>query len=131
MGEESHAAIALCLWEAISRGDSGALRGVLAPKIEWSTLASGNLTGTVTGEEAVLDLLARIGETVESLSSEMLDISTNPTGAVIHYRVTAERDGKRIDTHVQLILEIEAGRIARSCAMPFDPESAGKFWTNA
>jgi ketosteroid isomerase-like protein len=131
MGEESYAAMALRLWEAISRGDSQALRGLMAPEIEWSTLASGSLTGKVVGGEAVIEQLARIGETVESLRSEMIDISANPTGAVIHSRVTAERFGKRIDTHVQLILEIEGGRIARSCAMPFDPGSVSKFWVGA
>jgi hypothetical protein len=34
-----------------------------------------------------------------------------------------------MDTHVQLILRIRAGRIERASAVPFDTAGASEFWS--
>jgi ketosteroid isomerase-like protein len=129
MGETSNAAVALRLWNATSRADADAIRELLAPDVEWSTVSSGILSGSIIGAEAVVDMLAQVGEAVDSLTSDLIDIAGSANGAMVHYRVKAERALKHMDTHVQLILRIRAGRIERASAVPFDTAGASEFWS--
>lgn len=123
-----HARLARRLWDATSEGDADALLGLYAPDVVWRSYGSNPLSREVKGSRAVLDELARFGEGVDDLSSALLDIFASERGAVIHYRVTARRGPKRLETEAVMLLRIEGGRVTRVCVIPGDQERNDRFW---
>jgi ketosteroid isomerase-like protein len=128
--EMSNVAVARQLWNAAAHSDAESIRSLLAPDIRWSTDSSGDLSGSILGPDAVVDMLARSGELVDSLTSDLLDIYTSSHGAVIRYALHAERGKQVIETQVLLILSIEAGRVVGARAVPVDSEGSTRFWTS-
>jgi len=128
MEASGHAAVARELWRATSEADPDSIRGVLAPDVVWRTFSSGALTGPICGPDAVLDLFARTGELVDQLSSELIDIFSGPRGAVLHYRVRAERGLRRLDSQVLLMLHISQGKVVEVSAVPLDARPYDSFW---
>jgi uncharacterized protein len=123
-----NAGIARRMWDAASRGDAETLLRLYAADIVWHGYGSHPLSGEVKGAEAVLDLLARAGEDVDDLRSDALDILASERGAVIHYRLTAERGPKRLNTEVLMLLRIEGDRVTRVNVVPWDQASHDAFW---
>lgn len=75
-----HEVVATDLWRATSEGDSESIRRRLAPDVLWQTFSRGILSGSLRGPDAVLDLFARVGELVDDLENELLDVSTSGRG---------------------------------------------------
>ena len=92
----------------------------------WEAAAAGDAR-FLTQDRSRFDL-ARLGETVDELRSELSEIFTSERGAVIHYRVSARRGLKRIDNELLMILIIEAGRILEATMVPADQRKSNEFW---
>jgi ketosteroid isomerase-like protein len=129
MREDLHASIARELWRATADSDSEGIRELLSPNVVWSTRSSGALNGSIEGPDAVIDRLARAGELVEDLTSEVIDIYSNPRGAVIHYRTRASRETRTLDTEVLLVLRILGGVVVGAYTMPVEDEQGDQFWS--
>ena len=118
------------LWDASARGDADALSAGYAP--DAVLRAYGGPLSTVAGEfkgiEEIFDYLARAGETVDDLRSEMLEIYTSDGGAVIRYRTVATRGEKHLDMQYLYIAAIEPGRIVRATLVPMDQRRNDEFW---
>jgi ketosteroid isomerase-like protein len=123
-----NAAVARALWSAVSEADVDGIRRLLASDIEWKTYSSGVLSGSIRGVNAVIDLLARSGEIVDELTTDMIDIYASDTGAVTHYRLHAERGARSLDTEVLLVMRIDSGRVVEAFATPVDPGADETFW---
>ena len=120
--------IARDLWVATAEADEASIRRLLAPDIEWRTFSSGELSGTLRGVDEVIDLLARSGETVDALTTDLIDIYASDDGAVTHYRVRANRGERVLDTEVLLVMRIRSGRVHSAFAVPVDARLPDSFW---
>lgn len=123
-----NAAIARDLWIATSESDEAGIRRLLAPDVEWRTFTSGSLAGSLRGADAVLDLLARSGEIVDSLTSDLIDIYASDDGAVTHYRVSAHLGPRHLETQAMLVMRIRSGQIVSAFAVPVDAQANDTFW---
>ena len=124
----SDRAMARRLWEAIAEGDADRLAACLSPEIVWRSHGSHPLAGEYHGLEKVLGYLARIGETVDELRSDVVDIFVSERGAVIRYRAQAQRGPKRYDNEVLLVLSIADERVVEATVVPVDQQKSGEFW---
>lgn len=129
MGVHPNAEIARQLWLATAKGDAEGLRGLLSPNVRWTSHSAGDLSDAVEGPDAVIGLLARSGELVEELRSDVIDIFASDRGAVIHYRLRAERSGLRLDLEVVLIARIAQGVIVDVQTIPSDARANQAFWS--
>ena len=125
--EHESATIALALWQATSEADAQTVRSMLSPDITWRT-KTGEMTDTPRGPDAILNLLASTGERVDSLTSTLLNIFSNDTGAVLHYRIRAHRGLQNIDTEVLLVLTIQNRVVVDALAVPVDAQQDAAFW---
>jgi ketosteroid isomerase-like protein len=128
---KSNIEIARQLWQATSDADVDALLSFLSPDIVWESFGSGPLSGTYRGPEAVIDLFARTGELVDTLTVSVLDVYGSPGGAVIHYEVNASEGAKALENEVVLILRIVEGKVAAARSIPTHEAAAAAFWTAA
>ena len=126
--EHPHLALALSLWQATSESDVARLEQLLDPAVRWSFLDSGALEGEIKGVDEVISTLARSGELVDDLCSELLDAYASDHGAVLFYRVEASRGLRSLSTDVLLQLDIAAGRVVAGRAMPLRSEESRHFW---
>jgi len=123
-----NASLARDLWIAAAESDASMIRHLLAPDVVWRTHSSGSLSGCVRGADAVIELLARSGEQVDSLTTDLIDIYASENGAVTHYRVRAQRGQSQLDTEALLVLRVVAGRVVEAFALPVDDRGQESFW---
>lgn len=126
--EHPHVELALSLWQATSESDVHRLEQLLDPAVRWSFLDSGALEGEMKGVEEVISSLARTGELVDDLSSELLDVYASDRGAVLFYRVEASRGPRNLSTDVLLQIDIAGGRVVAGRATPLRSEASRHFW---
>jgi len=119
--------VARRLWAAASQGDPDPVLQ-FDPKIVWRTYGTGPNAGEFYGIDAVLQYLASAGEGVEDMRSDLIDVQASEQGAVILYRVTANRGPKRLDGRFSLWLSIDEGVVREVAAVPFDQAANDAFW---
>jgi ketosteroid isomerase-like protein len=120
---------ATALWDAVAQGDSLAVRALLAEDVVWHAGGSHPLSGEFRGRDAVIDYLARVGETADELSTELTDIFVNDRGAVVVYHLSARRELKRLETDLFLELEIRDSSLKRARSVSFDQVASNEFWS--
>jgi len=120
--------IARRLWNAAADGDANTIAALYAPDVVVRTHGRGPLAGEVKGVRAALENAARAGELVDDLTSELIDIYASDCGAVLHYRITADRGPKRLDGEAFFVMRIENGRIVEADAVPQDQARDDAFW---
>jgi len=123
-----NAEIARDLWIAASESNEAGIRRLLAPDVEWRTFSSGSPPGSLRGADAVLHLLARSGEIVDALTTDLIDIYASDDGAVTHYRVSAHLGPRNLETEIMLVMRIRSGRVASAFAVPVDAQAEDTFW---
>lgn len=127
--EHPNVEIARRVWEAVASGDAERIAEFYAPDAVVRGYGSeGPLIGEFKGVGEIIERLARLGEGVDDLRSEVLEIYPGATGAVIRYRSHATRGGKHIDMQYFYVLTIEDGRITRASQIPTDQRRHDEFW---
>jgi ketosteroid isomerase-like protein len=129
MSSELHSTVAMVLWQAAAKADAESIRNLLAPEVVFSTLSAGALTGSVQGPEAVIDRLALTGELVDVLTLDLIDIYSGRTGAVIHYRISAEREMKALDQQSLIVLRFKDGLVLQAISVPLSVGVGDEFWS--
>ena len=122
MQEHPNTRVARRMWDATSMGDRDLLLEIFAPDIVWRAANSGDLSGEFKGVDTVLDLLACAGEGVDEMQIELCDVFASDRGAVLHYRVHAERGHQVLDTEILLALRIVGGRVVEAFTTSTDPK---------
>ena len=92
MPDHPNTEFATTLWDAVALGDADSVRGLLADDVVWQAGGHHALSGMFEGPDAVLDYLARVGESTDELSTELIDIFANDRGAVVVYHLSARRE---------------------------------------
>jgi ketosteroid isomerase-like protein len=126
--EHPHAAVARAIWDAIARGDREALLGLYAPDAVLRVHGDNPLAGEYKGVDSVLAGMARPAELVDDMRSELLDVYAGDTGAVIRYRVTAERGEAQLDQVYLTVVDIRDGRVTRATSLATDQLRTDAFW---
>ena len=123
-----HFEIAHALWDALAHGDAAKLRGILSPKVQWRTFGGVDLGGTFVGIDAVLDVLASMGDLADELRSDLIDIFVNDRGAVLQIRVEARRGSDELRVEQLVILTIEGDQIVQIMSVTNDQAQSSRFW---
>jgi len=120
---------ALDLWDAIATGDAHALRSIVTDKCVWRMRGNSPLAGTYVGPDEILGFLARVGELTDILESELVDVYTSESGAILHYSIHAVRGLHKLDTEHLFLTTVESGRISGAVFAPFDQAKYDRFFT--
>ena len=128
MSEHPHIEIGRRLWRATSLADTDTIRHLLSPDIIWRNRASGVFSGCIHGPEGVIDMLARAGELVDSLTSKLIDIYANDRGFILHYQLQAEHESSSLDTQILLMMKVHEGRVIEANTIPIDASPLDQFW---
>jgi ketosteroid isomerase-like protein len=116
-------------WEAVSRSDVAALGKLWSKEIVWHATARGTpWAGRHCGTEAVLDHLARIGESVEIFDARLDDILVSGDRIAYIVHIEARRGGHAMRVDYLLLGRVEQGLVAEVWTAPLDPIALESFW---
>ncbi|HAC78710.1 MAG: nuclear transport factor 2 family protein [Candidatus Binatia bacterium] len=125
---EERIEIARQAWEAVSTADVESLARVSTAAVVWHASGRGIRAGTHRGRRAVMDYLASLGDDVDSLSLDLVDVLTGDLRTALLVRLTGARHGKELDTQFVVLLRMEERKIAEVWSMPNDQYLVDEFW---
>jgi ketosteroid isomerase-like protein len=130
MAEHPHAALVRKGYEAFSRGDMDTLRQLIAGDATHHVPGDHTLSGDYKGQDAIIDMYQRVfEETSGSFTPELRHILVDGRGhAVSLHRMTAERNGKRLDENGGIIFRIIGEKITDLDECIEDIDRANDFW---
>jgi hypothetical protein len=117
------------IFEAFSRKEGFALRGLIADDAVWTVPGRGVMAGVYRGREEIFRFLARLPkETDGTYGSELHDVLASDERAAALYRARGKRRGVVLELDQVLLFHIEDGLVREVLALPSDPESFEAFW---
>lgn len=116
-------------WTAVSHGDVDSLRKTWSDDVVWHATAQGTpWFGDHTGPDAILDFLARIGESVERFDVSLEDLLVSEERFAYVMQIHAERGGRILDVTYLLTARVESGSVREVWTTPLDPSRLRAFW---
>jgi uncharacterized protein len=111
--------------------DQGAMVNSLADDAVWHVGGTHPWSGDYRGREAILGYFDAIRtETGDTMRLEPIEVVANDRHGAAFLRVTAERQGRRLDTLVADAFAFdEAGRIVEFWACNANQDSINAFWS--
>lgn len=98
--------------EAFNRGDMEALKKLAADDIVYRVPGDNQVSGSHRGIEGFIGILAKQRElTADTMKLQPNVILADDNHVVLEARVTAERDGKALDTQNCYVFTISGGKI--------------------
>jgi ketosteroid isomerase-like protein len=132
MGETANVELARRAWDAISRGDSDALRDTMTEDVVWRATARGTpWSGVHKGQDAVVDFLARVGEVSDFFQAQLVDVLASSERALWVFHASFRRGGRVAELDYLLLGRVRDGRFAELWTAPLDPETIERFWSKA
>ncbi len=129
MNDHPYAKLMKNAWDAVARGDREGLAQTCAPDYCWHDVGQGPRAGDYRGIGAAIDYLASVGEDVEDLSFEMLDVMVGEHSVAVHFRLSGERKGKQLDMGYLMLSRVADDRLQETWSIPFDPQVVARFWS--
>lgn len=131
MAEHPHATLVRKGYEAFSRGDMDALRGLLTSDCTHHVPGSHPLSGDFKGQNAVIDMYGRLfEETAGTMRVEVRNVMVDGRGhAVAVHRFTAERNGKRIEENGAIVFRVVGDRVSDLDECLEDIDKSNDFWS--
>ncbi len=113
MSAEENAALLRRYLEALSQGDLDTVKEAFTEDAVWHLPGKSPLAGDHEGPDAILDFLGRSVEiTGGTFRLELLDVMASEEYGVQWQRITAERDGKRLNEVEAIVCRMREGKIA-------------------
>jgi ketosteroid isomerase-like protein len=111
--------------------DRDAMAESLAEDAVWHVGGTHRLSGDYRGREAILGYFDAVrSETGDSMRLETLEVLANDRHGAAFLRVTADRQGRRLDTVVADAFRFDdAGRIREFWAHSADQAAVDEFWS--
>jgi ketosteroid isomerase-like protein len=129
MPAAENGAIVRRIFDAFSRKEGFALRGLFAEDAVWSVPGSGVMAGVYRGRDEIFRFLARLPmETEGTYSSELVDVLVSDGRAAALYRARGTRHGRTLELDQVLLFTIDDGLVQRVLALPSDPDAFEAFW---
>jgi ketosteroid isomerase-like protein len=118
-------------FDAFSRGDFQAYRNYFADDVVWHVSGNHPLSGSYRGKEALFEYFDRVRELTDaSLRVEPESVSADDGHVGVFARVTAERDGRRLDVTMAQAFTVDAdGKWTEYWAMANDQAAVDEFWS--
>jgi ketosteroid isomerase-like protein len=130
VSEHPNAAVARAAWDALSRGDSESLRGLLAPDLVWHATARRTpWAGEHRGPDAIVDFLARVGEVTDEFHATLRDVLASEERVLVVFHVGIAIGARRTELDYLLLGRIEKGRFAEIWTLPMEPDAIEAFWS--
>jgi ketosteroid isomerase-like protein len=116
--------------QAYDRSDFESLRSFLAENVVWHVGGRHPLSGDYFGREGVIEYCKRAQELAgRTLQGEVLEVLADDRHAGVFNRITAQRDGERLDvTLAQAITFDDEGRWTEYWALADDQDAVDAFW---
>ena len=117
--------------DAYGEHDRDAMADSLADDAVWHVGGTHRLSGDYRGRDAILGYFDAVREeTGDTLRLEPLEVLANERHGAAFLRVTAERQGRRLDTVVADAFRFgEDGRILEFWAHSADQPAVDQFWS--
>lgn len=116
-------------YEAFSRGDMQALDELLADDVVWHTAGRSSIAGDRRGKAEVFELFRMLAEgTNGTLKLEVHDVLANDEHGLGLFRLTAEREGRRIDDKGVNVFHITNGKVTEAWGHAGDQYAVDEFW---
>ena len=118
-------------YAAFESGDFDALNDMFADDIVWHVPGNSPLSGDYKGKEEVFGYFgALMQETGGTFKVELQDILANDTRAVALQRISADRNGKHLDSYAANVFEMTAdGKAKEVTLMSTDTAAASDFFS--
>ena len=117
--------------ELFHAGKLGLMRQMLADDVVWKVPHKNPLAADIVGAENVLEFFRRVHEeTGGTFGAEVLEIAANERAVFCLMRVTAERDGKKLDQKVINIWKLrpEDNKVIERELYMEDQPASDEFW---
>jgi ketosteroid isomerase-like protein len=129
MREHPNVELARRAWDAISRGDAESLRETMSPDVRWQATARGTpWAGEHRGHEAVVDMLARVGEVSDFFQAELVDVLASDDRALFVFHAVFRLRGRVAELDYLLLGRIVDGRFSELWTAPLDPGAMARLW---
>jgi uncharacterized protein len=117
--------------DAYDAGGRDRLGEALADHSVWHVGGTHQLSGDYRGREAILQYFDQVGtETGRTLKLEPIELIANDEHGAAFLRVTAEREGERLDvTMAEAFHFDDEGRIQEFWAHATDQAAIDRFWS--
>lgn len=130
MGAKENAELVKRAYAAFDEGDREAVGELFAPDIEWRVPGESRAATVDHGMEEVFEGFERIMElTGGTYDHEVIDCLGGEDHAIALVRVTAERDGRTLDTREVVVFRVEDGRLHDAHHVPFDLYEWDEFFS--
>ncbi|MER6959041.1 MULTISPECIES: nuclear transport factor 2 family protein [unclassified Streptomyces] len=131
MAEHPHAMLVRKGYEAFTRGDMDALRGMMTGDCTHHVPGSHPLSGDFKGTDAIIDMYGRLfSETGGSMRVEMKSVMVDGRGhAVSMHRFIADRNGKHIDENGCIVFRIVGDKITDLDECLESIDKSNDFWS--
>lgn len=125
-----HVALYLRMIAAFNAGRVGEAADLFHPDIVYTIPGRSPIAGRTRGPQAHFDMLRTIRErSGGTLRLEPRAVLADDTYLFVYGRVTAEREGKRLDTEHCVVFRFEGDRIVEGRTLPVDLFAFDAFWS--
>jgi ketosteroid isomerase-like protein len=101
---------------------------MFAEDVVWHATARTPWRGTHRGRRAVLDFLARIGESMEVFDARLDDLLASESRVSMLFHISARSKGRALEADYQLLARIDAGSVAEIWTTTLDPDALEAFF---
>ncbi|MEV0734967.1 nuclear transport factor 2 family protein [Streptomyces sp. NPDC050549] len=131
MADHPHALLVRKGYDAFVRGDMDTLRSLMSSDVTHHVPGTHPLSGDFKGLDATIDMYGQLfAQTNGTLRVELRNVLVDGRGhAVTLHRLTAERDGKRIDETGGIVFRILGDKITDLNECVEDIDKANEFWS--
>jgi len=131
MAEHPHAVLIRRGYDAFSRGDMDALRGMMTGDCTHHVPGSHPLSGDFKGLDSITDMYGRLfSETAGTLQVELRNVLVDGRGhAVAMHRSTAVRKGKHLEEDGCIVFRIVGDKITDLDECVQDMDTSDDFWS--
>lgn len=128
MNEHPNTQLARAAWQAVSIGDVDALERIFAPDVVWHATARAFWRGDHSGRQAVLEFLARLGESMEVFDARLDDVLVSEERVTLVFHVFAQMGTRRLEVDYLLLARVAGARVAEIWTAPLDPSALEAFF---
>lgn len=116
--------------DAFRAGDMATLTELFSKEVVWHVPGRNPLARDYRGQTEVFGFFGRLMElTAGSFAIESIDAFANDRGGVFVDRITAERNGKKLDVRLVLHVAIQDGQIVEGWDHFHEEHLWDRFWT--
>ena len=128
MKQHPNLKLAEASWLAVSDSDVAALEKLWADDIVWHVTGRSPWTGVYIGRDAVLDYLARVGESGGAYDARLDDVLVSDDRMMLLCHMQLRHADQELEVDQLLLARVEDARIAEVWILTLDPQVLEAYW---